>query len=1572
MTNDERKYLLEETKRAQANGFEGSVLDVFRNPNILQEFQAQSVLQPTQGSNIEIAATPEQQQQGLRGRSQAELPAQMIFPNVPPNTPFNTMGMKAPINIEKYEYDDDGQGHLVKSYKNVPPGIANLPMGPQRGTVIETPAAQSGGIIQPKGDPWEYQYKDGKYLTRRRGSENWITARGNALEAIKTKVYKLPPTTQPPSRSAQQPRRQEERPERKVEIPAALDRTRVNSTQTSDNIELIPGLNLNTPAPRPRQQPARQEPTTSSDRVRSERLPRFDIGVRPNVAQADNTRTSPFPTPTRALNQPEIDELGRPLALRREAERRAQETPGEIRPASQNYRPKIEPSWLERTINEASDAAAEWIDEKASGAKRVAGRILPADEESLIDVPEENIVIPTVENESVPVQETFKELARYPDEIKGNELSSFVHTFDNIEGGTYRVGPKVKELYSGWNKRRGAITTMSGAAVAHFLRDSDVSENQQFAPESWEIGRNNYEMKNMSKEGKLIGYTQKQMNDPERYRMMYRKNEDGTYSIKYKKLKDIGEGDAEWSYDLPVSRQHRFSDIDWDKKGKSTGYQALGGRTYFIPLKPDAKDIDSEKGIAIDEETGLNHTSIPVGKGNEFSRFSGGSVVFLFTDPKTGREIGIDVSGSKDVLRDTGRKLIEQYGLKEEDITVAYHDMGSYSAKPASKNGKLDYDQWINFNAYNRGFSGAPLIIANQQAGGIKKYKLGGVRKYQSGTPSPNLTALAQANPGNNYFNDINLGPAGASSKADVEDAIQFYYNNNGQTQFAVRTGYDKGGNSLYRTTDLSGLEKTVNSIEDENLRMAALGNMPGPLSYNKGYANLDLSPAARRSLGKESYFGDFGTEGDRQDIGSWGAFMGTMNYLDVDPKTLKMQPISTVKVGPRSSKTADCTPTLKGKMPESCKLKNSWASGGVRKYQSAGLKLTPSDFEFTTDRTRGNARYFTDPKTGEPFPLVNLPEATVSAERTPYSQISNNSRLAGAYQAKPWFEAAGDNPDSPYFKMGQRIMNERIDDLNTAAFAYEFTGIPGFTRTIDRLQNNPADIFTLEGGLDALSLLGPVAIGSKATNVLKPASNARKFLPKQTFLTTTSSADDVGKGFKSEIDWRNWVKYAEDFDNNPDVVQNLLDIERKTKADGTWMKNSDGSPFQGTPEEFVIQQSDRFKKAYEQGYNEVYRGISRRENNAVNLDPDFTAATKRFPKGDRAIFGADYDLAKRYVKDIDPETGDFFTPDNPTILGSKDTGPGVYKLIYPKGKEVEFNAMGDFWGELNLNRSQTKSAINNTLAEKIEAFKRVEKYLGPKNALDLKKVIKNLEEAAQTAADSEKVLDPNLEKIRKTFPGLTTTDDLAKYIEGTDLSNIKLKNVDDGGVGDVDIINNAKGRYLKSKRGNILFDLNNPNVYKALVPAAVGAGTAAAAGSGPKEIIPPDFRYGGPISYAPGGLPGEMLYRSTSAGAPLAYDSPTANGYLLPDPNRPELMNTGATEYKMGVDNDLIPTVVNGMYFNPEDAYQRYRLTGEKFKPTADPSAYSKFYDEVNKLGIMKQKRSGGKKPKYKAPKMY
>lgn len=141
MTNADRRRLLNEFR---ASGMEGSILDVYKayeqGIDLLAEHRQEQPEQPL------VAETQEEQKEGLRPYHEAgEYNQTMVFPDVPPNTPFNTMGMKTPINIEKV----DKQGHLVESYKNVPPGISELPTGPYRGDIIESPAQyQKGGELK--------------------------------------------------------------------------------------------------------------------------------------------------------------------------------------------------------------------------------------------------------------------------------------------------------------------------------------------------------------------------------------------------------------------------------------------------------------------------------------------------------------------------------------------------------------------------------------------------------------------------------------------------------------------------------------------------------------------------------------------------------------------------------------------------------------------------------------------------------------------------------------------------------------------------------------------------------------------------------------------------------------------------------------------------------------------------------------------------------------------------------------------------------------------------------------------------------------------------------------------------------------------------------------------------------------------------------------------------------------------------------------------------------------------------------------------------------------------------------
>ncbi len=132
MTNKQRRSIVDDAK---SKGYQGSYIDLFK----------QAVLNPSQNQDVLTADTPLEKEQGLRPLHEAgRTDASMAFKDVPPNTPFNTVGMKAPIDIKKF----DEQGHLVKSYDAVPPGIQSLNTGPNKGTVLETPARmQEGGFF---------------------------------------------------------------------------------------------------------------------------------------------------------------------------------------------------------------------------------------------------------------------------------------------------------------------------------------------------------------------------------------------------------------------------------------------------------------------------------------------------------------------------------------------------------------------------------------------------------------------------------------------------------------------------------------------------------------------------------------------------------------------------------------------------------------------------------------------------------------------------------------------------------------------------------------------------------------------------------------------------------------------------------------------------------------------------------------------------------------------------------------------------------------------------------------------------------------------------------------------------------------------------------------------------------------------------------------------------------------------------------------------------------------------------------------------------------------------------------
>lgn len=138
LNNKQRRELLTRANEAE---FPGSILDVFRGAeqgrDLINEFKM------SQGDQMAVASTPEEQNRGLRPFHNAgRTDMSMAFTDVPPNTPFNTVGMKKPIDIKTY----DRQGHLVKSYDAVPPGMTGLSSGPNSAYAVERPAKAQSSV----------------------------------------------------------------------------------------------------------------------------------------------------------------------------------------------------------------------------------------------------------------------------------------------------------------------------------------------------------------------------------------------------------------------------------------------------------------------------------------------------------------------------------------------------------------------------------------------------------------------------------------------------------------------------------------------------------------------------------------------------------------------------------------------------------------------------------------------------------------------------------------------------------------------------------------------------------------------------------------------------------------------------------------------------------------------------------------------------------------------------------------------------------------------------------------------------------------------------------------------------------------------------------------------------------------------------------------------------------------------------------------------------------------------------------------------------------------------------------
>ena len=144
--------------------------------------------------------------------------------------------------------------------------------------------------------------------------------------------------------------------------------------------------------------------------------------------------------------------------------------------------------------------------------------------------------------------------------------------------------------------------------------------------------------------------------------------------------------------DIAVTKllQWKFADIDWNSQ------KSLYKASYCLTTKTGAQ--------------AESFTFSKDGNGKDkYSRFSGSSIVFIFKDQK-GNTIVREFTGSINGIKKEAESIMKDFAVQPEDLTLGAFDAGSFSAKPKSKSGALDTDQWLGFNKIHP-HAGSALVI---------------------------------------------------------------------------------------------------------------------------------------------------------------------------------------------------------------------------------------------------------------------------------------------------------------------------------------------------------------------------------------------------------------------------------------------------------------------------------------------------------------------------------------------------------------------------------------------------------------------------------------------------------------------------------------------------------------------------------------------------------------------------------------------------------------------------------------------------------------------------------------------
>ena len=292
----------------------------------------------------------------------------------------------------------------------------------------------------------------------------------------------------------------------------------------------------------------------------------------------------------------------------------------------------------------------------------------------------------------------------------------------------------------------------------------------------------------------------------------------------------------------------------------------------------------------------------------------------------------------------------------------------------------------------------------------------------------------------------------------------------------------------------------------------------------------------------------------------------------------------------------------------------------------------------------------------------------------------------------------------------------------------------------------NPYGAFATDAILDPTNLVGAGLLGKAVkgeaalnkliSNTGKVISNANKRYSAPAHFNVVRNSMDPSALFKkntdkfaSEIKWGKWNKEIPD---NKPLMKEYKAIEQNSKANGTWMKNADGSTFQGTPEQFVQQNSENFKKAFgnttvvDRSGNPLILHHGSQSGIPNEFIPPKRRSAANIPNThadmDYTFFHHDKDIAAEYAGNFNPGSQNnynnvasvYINSKNPLISKNvadphqyiKDINLNDYDIISsrPLGKNYDFDKLDKVKDYIKIDESEiavpygnnVKSAISN------------------------------------------------------------------------------------------------------------------------------------------------------------------------------------------------------------------------------------------------------------------------------------